>query len=117
MSYLDPDDITHWHAHVYFDATSRDAAWTLREAITARFGEAVPLGRFHERPVGPHPMWSYQLTIARERFIEVVEWLTLNHGALDIFMHPNTSNALRDHRDAAVWIGNSHALNLRAFTE
>jgi DOPA 4,5-dioxygenase len=59
-------------------------------------------------------MWSYQLAIPRERFMAVVEWLALNHGALDVFVHPNTSDALRDHRDAAVWIGRSHTLNLGA---
>ncbi|QGZ65901.1 DOPA 4,5-dioxygenase family protein [Paraburkholderia acidisoli] len=115
MSYLDPAEIASWHAHVYFGAASRDAAWTLREAIAARFGDTVPIGRFHERPVGPHPMWSYQLTIACERFTEVIAWLTLNHGALDVFIHPNTSDGLRDHRDAALWIGNSYSLNLGAF--
>ena len=114
MNDLDPADITSWHAHVYFDAATRDAAWTLREAIEARFGKIVQIGRFHERPVGPHPMWSYQLAIAREHFTTVVEWLTLNHGALDVFVHPNTTDALRDHRDAAVWIGHSHTLNLGA---
>jgi DOPA 4,5-dioxygenase len=114
MNYLDPADITSWHAHVYFDAATRDTAWTLREAIEARFGEIVQIGRFHERPVGPHPMWSYQLAISREHFMTVVEWLTLNHGALDVFVHPNTTDALRDHRDAAVWIGRSHTLNLGA---
>lgn len=114
MTYLDPAEITGWHAHVYFDAATRDAAWTLREAIETRFGDALQMGRFHERLVGPHPMWSYQLAFPRERFVEIVEWLTLNHGALDLFVHPNTSDGLRDHRDAAVWIGRSHTLNLAA---
>jgi aromatic ring-cleaving dioxygenase len=114
MNYLDPAAITSWHAHIYFDAPTRDAAWTLREAIEARLGDIVQVGRFHERPVGPHPMWSYQLAIPRERFAEVMEWLTLNHGSLDVFVHPNTTDALRDHRDAAVWIGHSHTLNLGA---
>ena len=43
--------IESWHAHVYFDAASRDAAWVLREAVTAHFGDVVEMGRFHERPV------------------------------------------------------------------
>ncbi|WP_423221456.1 DOPA 4,5-dioxygenase family protein [Burkholderia contaminans] len=41
-------------------------------------------------------------------------WLVLNHGALDIFLHPNTNDELRDHRDCAVWIGKSYQLNLDA---
>jgi aromatic ring-cleaving dioxygenase len=75
----------------------------------------LQLGRFHERPVGPHPLWSYQLEFDRPHFAEIVEWLTLNHGALDVFLHPNTGDDLRDHRDAAVWIGHSHTLKLEVF--
>ncbi|MDE1180200.1 DOPA 4,5-dioxygenase family protein [Paraburkholderia sp.] len=109
-----PRVVESWHAHIYFDASSRDAAWALRERIDAHFGDTLVLGRFHERPVGPHPMWSYQLAFGREQFAGIVEWLTLNHGALDVFLHPNTGDALSDHRDAAVWIGRSHTLRLAA---
>lgn len=116
MTLRDTAAIANWHAHVYFDATSRDAAWTLREQIGAHWGAKLPLGRFHERPVGPHPMWSYQLAFTQEQFAEVVGWLTLNHGGLDIFLHPNTGDALRDHRDAALWIGRSHELVLSALS-
>ena len=49
--------ITSWHAHVYFDAPSRDAAWAFRQVIAAQLGALLELGRFHERPVGPHPRW------------------------------------------------------------
>ncbi|WP_338879219.1 DOPA 4,5-dioxygenase family protein [Achromobacter veterisilvae] len=106
--------VTSWHAHVYFDAGSRDAAFALRERIAARFDGQMELGRFHERPVGPHPQWSYQIAFEPGRFAEIATWLALHHGALDVFMHPNTGNSLRDHRDRAVWIGRSHELNLRA---
>jgi DOPA 4,5-dioxygenase len=114
MPNLDTAAIASWHAHVYFDAASRDAAWAFRETVDARFGTIVELGRFHERLVGPHPAWSYQIAFDAARFDEVVPWLVLNHGALDIFLHPNTGDDLRDHRDSAVWIGKSHTLNLDA---
>jgi DOPA 4,5-dioxygenase len=112
--YLHISRIASWHAHVYFDATSRDAARALREAVTAQFGEKVEMGRFHEREVGPHPRWSYQVAFAPTGFSEVVGWLALNHGALDVLVHPNTDDALRDHRDSAIWLGRSHELDLRA---
>jgi aromatic ring-cleaving dioxygenase len=115
MAYLDASAVSSWHAHVYFDSTSRDAAFAFREPIVARFGEIVQMGRFHERPVGPHPMWSYQIAFTPAHFPEVVTWLTLNHGAFDVFLHPNTDDSLRDHRDCAVWLGQSHALNLQVF--
>jgi len=114
MTILDINQIKDWHAHVYFNAASRDAAWHFREAIDRRFGSTVQIGRFHERPVGPHPQWSFQIAFSPDRFAELVGWLTLNHQALDIFMHPNTGDALRDHRDSAVWIGHSYDLVLSA---
>lgn len=106
--------ITSWHAHVYFDAGSRDHAWALRERILRELDGQLEMGRFHERPVGPHPQWSYQLAIAPERLLRVLEWLTLHHGALDVFIHPNTGDALIDHRDRALWLGRSYVLDLRA---
>ena len=114
MPLQDPSTIASWHAHVYFDAASRDAAWALRETIGLALTEQTTLGRFHEKPVGPHPMWSYQLAFAAAQLSAVLSWLTLNHGALDVFLHPNTGDALRDHRDCAVWLGRSHTLNLAA---
>jgi aromatic ring-cleaving dioxygenase len=106
--------IESWHAHVYFDAASRDPAAALRERVGARFGDRVQLGRFHERPVGPHPRWSFQVAFAPSQFADVVGWLALNHGAFDVFVHPNTDDELRDHRDSAIWIGHRHELDLRA---
>ena len=64
--------------------------------------------------MGPHPQWSYQIAFAPAQFAEVVSWLALNHGALDVFVHPNTGDELADHRDRAVWIGRAHTLDLAA---
>ena len=116
MTVLDPSAIASWHAHVYFDDATRDTAWALRETIERELAGRIDMGRFHEKPVGPHPMWSYQLAISTSDFSHVLGWLALNHGALDVFVHPNTGDALRDHRDCAVWLGKSHALNLAGFT-
>lgn len=112
MNRLDVSAVTSWHAHVYFDASSRDAAFAFREEVLARFGDIVDMGRFHERLVGPHPQWSYQIAFQAAHFAELMTWLTLNHGALDLFVHPNTDDSLRDHRDCAIWLGKSYALNL-----
>ena len=72
------------------------------------------MGRFHEKPVGPHPAWTYQLAFDASEFAHVVSWLALNHGALDVFIHPNTGDELSDHRDGALWLGRSYTLDLNA---
>lgn len=112
MTELDLPRVTSWHAHVYFGPETREAALALRARIEDRFGGRMEMGRFHERPVGPHPCWSFQVAFAPEHFAEIATWLALHHGMLDVFMHPNTGNALQDHRDCAVWMGRSHALKL-----
>jgi len=106
--------IVSWHAHIYFDSSTRDAAWALRERILAEIGERMEMGRFHERPVGPHPQWSYQVAFAPAHLGPIIAWLTLHRGHLDIFFHPNTGDALADHRDRAGWLGHSYPLNLQA---
>ena len=111
---IDVSSIESWHAHVYFDAATRDAAWRFKDVLATALDDRVTIGRFHERPVGPHPQWSYQIAFGPAEFAEVVGWLALNHGSLDVFLHPNTGDELRDHRDSAMWIGRAHRLDLTA---
>ena len=101
-----------YHAHVYYDAASRPAAEALRAAIEATFD--VRLGRWHDRPVGPHPRWSYQIAFPPALFAALVPWLALNRGGLTVFVHPDTGDALPDHRDHAIWLGEKAELNLAA---
>jgi len=48
-----PGIIQHYHAHVYYDDSTRDRAARLRERVAAAFPEAT-LGRWHNELVGPH---------------------------------------------------------------
>lgn len=112
MTPKDTAAITGYHAHVYYDADSKPAAAELRDAIEARF--EVQLGRWHDRPVGPHPQWSYQIAFTPEVFAQIVPWLALNRGGLTIFLHPETGDVLPDHRDHALWLGDKAELNLDA---
>ena len=103
--------IEDYHAHVYFDEASRKAAWALRERIEASFD--IQMGRFHEKNVGPHPRWSYQVLFRTDQFDAFVPWLMLNRGDLTVFLHPNTEDDLADHRDNPVWMGECLADELK----
>jgi len=102
-----------YHAHVYFDAASLARARALCEEAVRRFG--VQMGRVHERPVGPHPDWSCQLAFEADAFAKVVPWLALNRDGLVVFIHPDTGDDLRDHRDHAIWMGEIRPLDLSQF--
>ena len=97
------DRITGYHAHVYFDETTEAAAAALRDGIDRRFD--TELGRWHRKPVGPHPAWMYQVAFAPAQFAALVPYLALNRSGLSVLIHPNTGDALADHLDHALWLG------------
>jgi aromatic ring-cleaving dioxygenase len=107
------ESIESYHAHVYYDEASKPAAVVLRDAIEEHFD--IQMGRWHDRPIGPHPEWSYQVAFAPDLFAELIPWLALNRGGLTVFVHPNTGDDLSDHRDHALWMGAMPALNLSIF--
>ena len=111
----DPAAIESYHAHVYFDAATRDQARRVRERVAALF--PIEMGRWHERPVGPHPMWSYQVAFPPAVLPAILPWLILNREGLTVFLHPNTGEDLADHRDRAVWLGEQRKLELSIFQQ
>ena len=102
--------IRSYHAHVYYDPTSRPVAERLREAIAARF--TVELGRWHDEPVGPHPTSMYQVAFAPDEFRRLVPWLMLNRRGLDVLVHPQTGDGYADHTQHASWLGATLKLRL-----
>ncbi len=109
-----PIEIASFHAHVYYDSTTREAAARVREGLGNRF--EVQLGRWHDKLVGPHTKPMYQVAFALGQFNKVVPWLMLHREGLDILVHPNTGDAVADHTDHALWLGEKLAVNLAPLT-
>jgi aromatic ring-cleaving dioxygenase len=103
QTFADPEAIRGYHAHIYYDAATRPAAERLREAIGGRFD--VVLGRWHDEPVGPHPVAMYQVAFATAEFPRIVPWLMLNRSGLSVLVHPETEDAYDDHAIHALWLG------------
>jgi DOPA 4,5-dioxygenase len=108
----DTAEITGFHAHIYFNTTSREAAARVREGLGASF--EVQLGRWHDKPIGPHPKAMYQVAFLPEQFGKVVPWLMLNREGLDILVHPSTGDDVGDHTDRALWLGEKLELNIES---
>ena len=101
-----------YHAHIYYDPGTRAVAERLREAIGPAFD--VRLGRWHDRPVGPHPKSMYQIAFPVSEFPRLVPWLMLNRAGLDVLVHPETGEDYEDHAYHALWLGRPLALDLES---
>ena len=108
-------DVEGDHARVYFDAVTLEQALALCESAADFFD--VEMGRVHQKPVGPHPCWSCRLAFSPKTFSELVPWLALHRDDLTVFVHPQTGDDLRDHRDYAMWMGKVEALDLSRFSK
>ncbi|WP_372695484.1 DOPA 4,5-dioxygenase family protein [Immundisolibacter sp.] len=111
LSAMSPPSIAEYHAHVYFDPDTRPLAAWLREQLGERF--AVRLGRWHDRPIGPHSKPMYQVAFAPQLFGQVVPFLMLNRGELDILVHPESGlGHAGDHTIRAAWLGHPLPLDV-----
>jgi DOPA 4,5-dioxygenase len=100
-----------YHAHIYYEpATTRAVAEQVCAALGAKF--PVEIDGFRDIPVGPHPVANVLVVFRPEQFDEVVPYLMLNRGGLDILVHPLTTDAVEDHSSYAIWLGNPVALKL-----
>lgn len=102
-AFVDARRINGYHAHVYYNPSTRAKAERLRAGIGERF--AARLGSWHDEPVGPHPVAMYQVAFAAEEFSRLVPWLMLNRDGLDVLVHPMTDDAVADHTNHALWLG------------
>jgi aromatic ring-cleaving dioxygenase len=109
----DPGKIHGYHAHIYYDRSSRRVAEHLRRVIPRRF--RVELGRWREESVGPHPQSMYQVKFGVKEFPRIVPWLMLNRSGLSILVHPETGDDYQDHAFNALWLGDKLKLRLDIF--
>lgn len=115
MSFMETKaTIKAYHAHLYYqDEEGLALATQVAQQAAERF--AIRVGRFHRQAVGPHPVWSCQLSFGVETFAHIVPWLMLNRKGIDVFLHPVTGDDYRDHSQGIAWLGKSYDLDISMF--
>ena len=117
------ESITGYHAHVYYNADNKKIAQRFRRRIKVHFN--VNLGRWHDNPIGPHPIGMYQVEFKADIFSSLVTWMvfnrddlsintwmSFNRDGLSILVHPLTGDDVADHTSFAMWLGESLKLRL-----
>lgn len=102
-----------YHAHVYFDDTTKTGARKLCDKVSEKFN--LKVGNFLEKPIGPHPCGSCQIIFGTKDFEIFIPWLDENRKDLTVLVHGITGDNLKDHTDFAYWLGQAVDLNLAIF--
>jgi aromatic ring-cleaving dioxygenase len=97
--------IKDYHAHVYYDPTSKERAATLRRWVEERFAGQVRMGSWHDEQVGPHVQAMYQIAFPTELLPTLVPFMMLNRMGLTVLLHPQSGRPRDDHTLNAVWMG------------
>ena len=92
-----------YHAHVYYNPTTKPVAERLRGTIIGKF--AVEPGAMSDEPRGPHPISQFNVIFKNDEFQNIVPWLMLNREGLDVLVHPLTDSSYDDHSKNALWLG------------
>ncbi|WP_298444348.1 DOPA 4,5-dioxygenase family protein [uncultured Ferrimonas sp.] len=102
-----------YHAHVYFEQETLAQAQQLCAQAGEQFGLRV--GRVHQRPIGPHTMWSCQIVFDNKEFESLIPWLDAHRNGLSVLVHGLTGDDLQDHTEHAYWLGEQVILDLSEF--
>lgn len=103
----------HFHAHIYFDSNTLARATDLRNRIAAELG--LQVGRQHQKLVGPHPQWSFQVSLNIAELDNFISWMEQHRQGLSVLLHADTGNDLLDHTAHVHWLGTPLVLDLSDF--
>ena len=100
-----------YHAHIYYDPTRTRA---VAEGVCAALGAQcqVEIEAFRDTPRGPHPRANVLVIFTPDQFAQVVPYLMVHRAGLDVLVHPQTEDAVEDHTDFALWLGQPVALHI-----
>ena len=97
--------IKDYHAHVYYDPSTKANAALLRQWVEERFPGQMRMGSWHDEQVGPHVQAMYQIAFAPELFPTLVPFLMMNRMGLTVLVHPQSGRPRDDHTVNAMWLG------------
>lgn len=97
-----------WHAHIYYDKESWDAAQLLHQQLSdlladGTFADLVLVGQMYDRGVGPHLQPQFEIQFYESAVPRITEILKVT--GLTSLVHPLTDDDLADHTTLAQWIG------------
>ena len=88
----------------------------IQEEIEKGVLKGCRLNHFNTRPVGPHPIGSYETCCNATALSRGVSWFMQNRGNLTVLLHPLTRYEVVDHTARAMFLGPSLFLDLHVLS-
>ena len=102
-----------FHAHIYFNAGSRDQAEALQKKAQHEISNwTLGISKLIDRAVGPHPVPMFEIDFFESHLGEIVSWLYSSRGELNILIHRDQTPETPEHTTNAIWIGIPQKLDL-----
>lgn len=97
-----------WHAHIYYDRQSWEAAELLHQQLSDMLADGavaglVLVGQMYDRAVGPHLQPQFEIQFYESAVPRITE--ILEATGLTSLIHPLTDDDLADHTTLAQWLG------------
>lgn len=103
-------------AHIYFSSEQLDIIKKLRKKICDSFKtDKIFVGDIIPEPIGPHPLPMLEINFSKAIYSEMLAWITVERGQLNVLVHPQSGDDYFDHTQGAQWLGNSIKLKLEIF--
>ncbi len=110
-----PVQFDYFHSHIYYSADSRPKAEKFYQKLREHFSGTLRMSAMHDLLMGPHPFWMFEADFKSENFMTVIQFLSEHRNGLSILIHPLSGNAVLDHTDYAMFLGQKENLNLSIF--
>ncbi len=94
-----------YHAHLYFEIEYLTLAESINSRLREEWGHLLRVSTLREKPVGPHPLPSFEVIFAQEDLELVRNWFAENRKNFSILIHPVMENDVAGHRDFGEWQG------------
>ena len=111
---FDANAVQEFHAHVYYEAATRESAVALRTKIEGMAGGRLKVYTLSDGPRGPHVTPMFGVDIPKLDLPDLLAFLMIHHGAHAVLIHPVTDDEVKDHTHHALWLGVAQPLNLAA---
>ena len=103
----------YFHAHIYFDANSRESAAALQASMIADLPASVQVSRLVDRPIGPHPLPMFEADFARDEYPIVRAYLESHRRSHTVLIHQVSEDEVWDHTEGAEWLGEPLKLDIQ----